>query len=103
MGIQGGPNVPSPTLADIGKDRVWRTRRGANLERHDEAGWTVIARYGSVREAATALDRALAGGADAGTFRVTPQGRGVGTTVLWGAIALAIVAWLVVLYFLLIR
>jgi hypothetical protein len=107
MGISSGssgPNIPSPLLADVGKGRIWKPRRIAVLERHDGAAWTLVGRYGSVRDADEALDRELAGGADAGTLRVVvSEPRSTASVGLrWVGIAL-LVAWPVILYLLVIR
>ena len=73
-GIQGGPNVPSPTLADLGKGRFRRGSRTAIVERFDGVDWREIGRYGSVRDAGIALDEAIGGGADPGSVRVVEAG-----------------------------
>lgn len=66
----GQPNAPSPFLADVGKGR-FVGRRSCVLQRFEGDGWREIGRFGSMKGASAALDNAMAGGAEAGTLRVT--------------------------------
>jgi len=68
--VQGGPQVPSPLLTDIGKGRMGRFRRMVVLERFDGQTWLPVARFGSVRAADVALDEALARGEHPDRLRV---------------------------------
>jgi hypothetical protein len=67
----GQPNAPSPFLADVGKGR-FVGRRAYVLQRFEGDGWREVGRFGSMKEASSALDDAMAGGAQAGTLRLTP-------------------------------
>ncbi|MEP6758125.1 MAG: hypothetical protein ABJB55_02915 [Actinomycetota bacterium] len=96
-----GPNVPSPTLSDIGNGRFVRGRRVAILEHFDGTMWLEIGRYGSVRDADEALDRTIATGAEVGTLRVTEAPRKTSTLVLMGVGAVAFVALLVAVVYVL--
>lgn len=104
MGVAGGgqPNIPGPTLADVGKGRFGRARRAAILERYDGTAWREVGRYGSVRDADVALDEAVGAGAGPGSMRVVEDGSSTATRVLVivAAVALA-VAVAFVLYVLL--
>jgi hypothetical protein len=70
IGSSGHPRIPAPNLTDIGRGRFGRFRRVAVLERHDGTAWTVMGRYGSIRDANVALDDAVGAGADPDSMRV---------------------------------
>ena len=98
MAVGGGqPNIPGPTLADVGKGRLAGSRRGAILERYDGSSWLPTGRYGSVRDADIALDEAVAAGAEPGRLRVVEPPRTPASLVLAsvGLIVLAVVVALV--------
>jgi uncharacterized membrane protein YraQ (UPF0718 family) len=83
MGMTGGgPNVPGPNLADVGKGRFFSSSRTAVLERFDGAVWREVGRYGWVRVAGTALAAAVGAGPDPGTLRVVERGMSTGSRVL---------------------
>ena len=96
-----GPNIPSPTLSDIGKGRFPGARRVAILEHYDGATWIEVGRYGNVRDANVALDETIGAGAHAGTLRVTMAARKASTLVLLGIAAVAAIAalaWVLYLF-----
>ena len=98
MGMQSGPRIPSPTLADHGKGRFLRGRV-ATLERYDGAAWRPIGRFGSVRDAGEALDEAIGAGAEPSSLRVVevPRSTSMRVLVIAGAV-LFVVALALVLY-----
>ena len=103
MGVGGGgpPGIPGPNLADIGQGRFGRFRRVAILEQHDGTAWTVVGRYGSLRDANVALDDAVGAGADPGSMRVVETHASAATSralVVVGFLALCIAIAIIVLY-----
>ena|SRR6185436_19161347 len=92
-GTPSGPRIPSPTLADVGKGRLFRGRV-AVLERYDGAAWQPIGQYGSVRDAGVALDEAIGGGADPSSLRVVEASMSTSNRVLLvvGALLLVLVS-----------
>jgi hypothetical protein len=107
MGIGSGggpPGIPGPNLSDIGRGRFGRFRRVAVLERHDGTAWTVMGRYGSIRDANLALDDAIGGGADPDSMRVVEAHTSATTSralVIVGSVALGVTIAIIVLYVLL--
>jgi hypothetical protein len=107
MGMGGGggpPGIPGPNLADIGQGRFGRFRRVAILEQHDGTAWTVVGRYGSLRDANVALDDAVGAGADPGSMRVVETHTSAATSralVVVGFLALGVAIAIIVLYALL--
>ena len=91
MGMQDGPRIPSPTLADVGKGRFLRGRV-AVLERYDGAAWRPIGRFGSVRDAGVALDEAIGAGAEPSSLRVieAPMSTSKRVLIVIGAVLLAV-------------
>jgi len=93
--VQGGPQIPSPLLANIGKGRMGRFRRMVVLERFDGRSWTRVARFGSTRAADVALDEALARGEQPDRLRVTETGPSPASrlaTILVAIVAVALIA-----------
>jgi hypothetical protein len=106
MGIGGGgpPGIPGPNLADIGQGRFGRFRRVAILEQHDGTAWTVVGRYGSIRDANLALDDAVGAGADPGSMRVVATHTTAAMSralVVVGFLAFGVAIAIIVLYVLL--
>jgi hypothetical protein len=104
IGSSGHPGIPAPDLVDIGRGRFGRFRRVAILEQHDGTAWTVIGRYGSLRDADVALDDAVGAGADPGSMRVVEIHMSAATSralVVVGSLALGVVIAIIVLYVLL--
>ena len=64
--------------------RLPRVRRTATLERLQGSTWTEVGRFGSIRHADEALDRAVAAGTDAGSLRVTVAPRSPWALALFG-------------------
>jgi len=106
MGIGGGgpPGIPGPNLADIGQGRFERFRRAAILQQHDGTAWTVVGRYGSLRDANVAFDDAVGAGADPGSMRVVETHTSATTSrapVVVGSMALGVAIAIIMLYVLL--
>jgi hypothetical protein len=97
MGGSGQPNIPSPTLTDVGKGRFVRSRRVAVHERHVGSAWHEVGRFGSMRDAGVALDEAIGAGAAPGSMRVVEAAASTTTRLLKiaGAIVLVVAAALV--------
>jgi hypothetical protein len=69
------------------------------LERWEAGGWVTAERFGSMQDAATALDDAVANGAPADQVRVTvAPARGARVATI-GAIAFIVVVAAFILYF----
>ena len=68
--IGGGPNVSSPSLADIGKGRVWRWKQVAAVEKLVDGEWREIGRYRDPAGAGAALDERVGTGVDPQTLRI---------------------------------
>lgn len=92
MGMQPEPRIPSPNLGDVGKGRAYRSERTAILERFDGAVWREVGRYGSARDAGTALDEAVGAGSAPDTLRIVESGLSTSTRVLLIAGAVLLVA-----------
>jgi hypothetical protein len=104
VGSGGPPGIPGPNLTDIGQGRFGRFRRVAILERHDGAAWTVVGRYGSIRDANVALDDAIGAGADPDSMRVMETHMSATTSralAVAGLLALGVAIAIIVLYVLL--
>jgi len=104
IGAGGPPGIPGPNLKDIGQGRFARFRRIAILEQHDGAAWTVLGRYGSLRDANVALDDAVGAGADPGSMRVVETHASGATSralLVVGFLALGVAIAIIVLYILL--
>jgi len=104
IGAGGPPGIPGPNLADIGRGRFGRFRRVAILEQHDGTAWTVIGRYGSLRDANVALDDAVGAGADPDSMRVVETDTSTAMSralVVIGSLALGVAIAIIVLYVLL--
>jgi hypothetical protein len=97
IGGSGQPNIPSPTLTDVGKGRFARSRRAAVLERHDGSAWCEVGWFGTIRDAGVALDEAIGAGAAPGSMRVVEAAASTTTRFLMiaGAIVLVVAAALV--------
>ena len=91
--------VPTwPISAKVGSGGF---RRVAILEQHDGTAWTVVGRYGSLRDANVALDDAVGAGADPGSMRVVETHASAATSralVVVGFLALCIAIAIIVLY-----
>jgi hypothetical protein len=107
MGMGGGggpPGIPGPNLSDIGRGRFGRFRRVAILEQHDGTAWTVVGRYGSIRDANVALDDAIGAGAGPDSMRVIETHTSASTSralVVVGFLALGVAIAIILLYVLL--
>lgn len=104
VGSGGPPGIPGPNLTDIGQGRFARFRRVAILERHDGTAWTVVSRYGSIRDADVALDDAVGAGADPSSMRVVETHTSAATSralAVAGFLALGVAIAIIVLYVLL--
>jgi hypothetical protein len=104
IGSGGHPGIPAPNLADIGRGRFGRFGRVAILEQHDGTAWTVVARYGSIRDANVALDDAVGAGAYPDSMRVVETHASAASSralVIIGFLALGAAIAIILLYVLL--
>ena len=96
------PNIPSPTLSDVGKGRFMKGRHVTVLERFDGTSWVEIGRFGSAQDAGSALDAAVAAGGDPQTLRVTdigPTKTGRVALIVGVVLAVAIAAFVLYVFF----
>lgn len=96
------PRMPSFTLSDVGKGRFVKGRHITVLERFDGTSWLEIGRFGSVQDAGSALDDAVAAGSDPTTLRVTdvgPTKTGRVAMVVGVVVAVAIAAFVLYVFF----
>jgi hypothetical protein len=104
LGSGGPPGIPGPNLADIGRGRFGRFGRVAILERHDGTAWTMVGRYGSIRDANVALDEAVGAGASPDSMRVVETHTSAKISrslAIVGVFALCVVIAIILLYVLL--
>ena len=96
------PRIPGPALSDTGKGRFMKGRHITVLERFDGTMWLEIGRFGSVRDAGSALDAAVAAGSDPETLRITDVGptmTGRVAMVVGVVLAVAIAAFVLYVFF----
>ena len=90
------------TLMDFGKGRMDRFRRtAATLEQFDGTAWTLVGRFGSVRDADVALDDAVAHGVHPDHLRATQAGSTLGArmvTLLGCGVVAAAIAWWIYIF-----
>jgi preprotein translocase subunit SecF len=94
--------VPTwPTSAKVGSGG---SDGAAILEQHDGTAWTVVGRYGSLRDANVVVDDAVGAGADPGSMRVVETHTSATTSralMVVGCIALGVAIAIIMLYVLL--